>query len=50
MIKINLIFYKYLSVLIIVEKSQCKERLANKDNIITEIEEYTKEEYEIISF
>ena len=31
-------------------KSSCKECLANKDNTIPEIEEYTKEEYEIISF
>ena len=31
-------------------QSQCKECLANKDNTIPEIEEYTKEEYEIISF
>ena len=31
-------------------KSQCKECLANKDNTIPEIEEYSKEEYEIMSF
>ena len=31
-------------------KSRCKECIADKDNTIPEIEEYTKEEYEIISF
>ena len=31
-------------------RSKCKECLANKDNTIPEIEEYTKEEYEIITF
>ena len=31
-------------------RSKCKECLADKDNTIPEIEEYTKEEYEIISF
>ena len=31
-------------------KSRCKECLANKDNTIPEVEEYTKEEYKIISF
>ena len=31
-------------------RSRCKKCLANKDNTIPEIEEYTKEEYEIISF
>ena len=32
------------------QKSKCKECLADKDNTIPEVEEYTKEEYEIISF
>ena len=31
-------------------KYTCKECLADKDSTIPEIEEYTKEEYEIISF
>tara|TARA_B000000475_G_scaffold269371_1_gene263234 strand:+ start:454 stop:642 length:189 start_codon:yes stop_codon:yes gene_type:complete len=31
-------------------RSKCKKCLADKDNTIPEIEEYTKEEYEIISF
>jgi hypothetical protein len=31
-------------------RSRCKECVANKDNTIPEIEEYSKEEYEIISF
>ena len=32
------------------QKYRCKECLADKDNTIPEVEEYTKEEYEIISF
>ena len=32
------------------QKSKCKECIADKDNTIPEVEEYTKEEYEIISF
>ena len=31
-------------------RSNCKKCLADKDNTIPEVEEYTKEEYEIVSF
>tara|TARA_B000000477_G_scaffold8574_1_gene7076 strand:+ start:138 stop:344 length:207 start_codon:yes stop_codon:yes gene_type:complete len=44
----NVVVLKY--VLIIVKKSKCKECLADKDNTIPKIEEYSKEEYEVISF